>query len=221
MLINLTNGKIYIGKTNNPSKRKRDHFSLKKERKGYSLIHRAINKYGSNNFEYRIIQSFNDEELTNQAEQYWINFYQTYIYKFGDSFGYNLTPGGDGLQSGAISGARNPKSKLTENQVLEIKNSNLPSIILGKQYDVNRTTIQKIRSGKTWENFEKDIITTKNSYPLRHGEYSPRSKLNWETVSQIREDFSKGFKVSFLSKKYKTCWSNIKMIVSNQTWIKS
>lgn len=49
-----------------------------------------------------------------------------------------------------LHGERNPCSKLTEAQVLEIRTSDLPSRKLGKMYRVSKTTILYIKSNKTW-----------------------------------------------------------------------
>lgn len=48
-------------------------------------------------------------------------------------------------------GAQNPKAKLTPEQVSQIKASKVPTKQLASQYGVNRTTIQRARSGKQWK----------------------------------------------------------------------
>lgn len=48
------------------------------------------------------------------------------------------------------SGERNPKAKLTPEQVAEIRESIVGSRALGRQYGVDRTTIQRIRKGALW-----------------------------------------------------------------------
>ncbi len=47
--------------------------------------------YGLNNFEFKIIEECR-EELLNEREIYWIEFYKSYDLRFG----YNLTHGGEG-----------------------------------------------------------------------------------------------------------------------------
>jgi hypothetical protein len=47
-------------------------------------------------------------------------------------------------------GEENKNSKLTEKQVLEIRKSNLKNIELAKIYNVNRTSIIRIKSKKVW-----------------------------------------------------------------------
>lgn len=227
-IINLYNGKVYIGKTNNIKKRWRDHISISKKEnhKDYQLIHKAINKYGKNNFQFNIIQIFENESYSYHSEKYWIDYYKSYIVKYGKNYGYNLTEGGIGTTSPHLSGVRNPKNKLSENQIIEIKSSNLGTKELSKFYKVHRTTIQKIRRGDTW-NIMNNIPQTpladilKNFYEKRKGENSPAAKLNWAVVDTIRKDFgSKKYTISELSRQYKVSWTTIKSIVSSKSWIK-
>lgn len=54
-----------------------------------TLIHRAFQKYGFENFEYMILEKCSKEELS-ERERYWINFYNT----TNKDYGYNLSEGG-------------------------------------------------------------------------------------------------------------------------------
>ena len=92
---NLVNHKSYIGQSVNIY----DRWVLHKwklnngKHKNHHLLRSWI-KYGSNNFEFTIIEQCNEDEL-NEREIYWINYYNSY------SNGYNQTKGGDGC-SGKI-----------------------------------------------------------------------------------------------------------------------
>lgn len=227
--MNLISGKIYIGKTNNKNKRWRDHILISKNsnHKDYSVIHKALNKYGLNNFQITIIQKFTTNESANKSEKYWIEYYKTYIEKYGNEFGYNLTAGGDGMQAGTLSGIKNPKAKLSEQQVKDIKLSNLPTKQLSSTYNVHRTIIQRIRRDNIWNTIKVDNKPLKNTiskvYKDLHamrGEGGPNSKLTWKIVNQLRLDFSTGkYTISYLARKYSISWSNIKFILQNKTWI--
>ena len=92
---NNINGKVYIGQTNNFSRRKREHIAeaLRNLPKDYSLFHKAIRKYGPDNFSWEIIEEI-PNDILDEREKYWIAYYDSYIAnKLGK--GYNLTPGGD------------------------------------------------------------------------------------------------------------------------------
>lgn len=82
-------GKYYIGKTNKENRRKAEHLRdavLGSEK----AFHRAIRKYGIDNFKYKVIVSNVPEYLVRPFEKYWINYYSSY------TKGYNSTIGGDG-----------------------------------------------------------------------------------------------------------------------------
>lgn len=86
---------MYIGLTNNSRRRFLDHLSASNNpnNKDYNqAIHKAIRKYGINNFDYNLLEE--NIPTLKQAkiqEQYWIKYYNTYE----DREQYNETPGGD------------------------------------------------------------------------------------------------------------------------------
>jgi group I intron endonuclease len=84
---NIVNNKIYVGQTNNISKRQRDH--LRDAQNGHeSLLCRGIRKYGQDNFEFKVIEECQDESA-NEREKYWIDHFDSF------NSGYNQTTGGD------------------------------------------------------------------------------------------------------------------------------
>jgi group I intron endonuclease len=98
-VINVVNGKIYIGKTKQTlEKRKKSHLkkSRHKEIDKMTFFHRAIRKYGPENFHWDIIETLpngTDEELC-LRERYFIKQYDSNCREKG----YNLTEGGDGVR---------------------------------------------------------------------------------------------------------------------------
>lgn len=90
---NLINGKIYIGQSVDIQYRFRNHKSESFNPKSNAYdtaIHRAIRKYGVDNFSFDVIEECDQDKLR-EREVYWINYYQS----FGN--GYNLTSGGEGV----------------------------------------------------------------------------------------------------------------------------
>lgn len=88
---NLINKKIYIGKSVDISTRWKDHRTNYKNLAKDCTLYKAIRKYGIDNFSFTIIEECEPiNEILNEREKYWINYY--------DSFkkGYNDTYGGDG-----------------------------------------------------------------------------------------------------------------------------
>lgn len=85
-ITNISNNQCYIGQSINIEKRWKDH---QRALDNYA-IHKALRKYGIQNFTFEIIELCKAEEL-NTKEQYWIKYYNSYIN------GYNETPGGEGV----------------------------------------------------------------------------------------------------------------------------
>ena len=96
MIENKANDKKYIGQTRCGIEiRLRQHIKDSRGNSNYP-IHRAIRKYGIENFDVTTICSTNVDHL-NELEQYYIKKYRTF---FKDG-GYNLTLGGDGSAGSA------------------------------------------------------------------------------------------------------------------------
>lgn len=85
---NKINGKIYIGKTNDLSKRYKEHLC---DRRGNSIFHKAIDKYGEESFVFEVIAKTDSYEQANMMEKLYIALYGSY-----KPNGYNMTRGGDG-----------------------------------------------------------------------------------------------------------------------------
>lgn len=89
---NQINHKCYIGKTSyvNPNRRWLEHQSaVKNPNCNHRALYRAINKYGSENFTFEVIE---ETDAPEEREIYYIALYNTYHY------GYNETLGGDGAK---------------------------------------------------------------------------------------------------------------------------
>lgn len=82
-ITNKINGKSYIGQSIHIEQRWQEH-QMKSQT---SLIHRALEKYGVENFSFKVLEQCNQVDL-DEREKYWIAYYNT----FED--GYNLTRGG-------------------------------------------------------------------------------------------------------------------------------
>ncbi len=94
-VLNLVNNKIYIGQTKNFDLRKRCHInsSLNKKKKHNMIFHKAIRKYGIEQFEWSIIWQ-GDQKLLSEMEIYFIKKHNSHHI---NGFGYNMTNGGEGV----------------------------------------------------------------------------------------------------------------------------
>ena len=97
---NKINGKVYIGQSVDIGRRWRQHMAAEDD----IYFHKAIQKYGVENFEWEVIEQCKKKDL-DEREIYWIEYYDSY------NKGYNCTKGGDGVHSGVHAGEKNPNWK--------------------------------------------------------------------------------------------------------------
>lgn len=88
---NKINNKIYIGKTIQSLKRRKQiHIAIAKKGNNY-YFHRAIRKYGWDNFEWEILTETDSESKLNALEKFYIAAYRKMTIL------YNMTDGGEGI----------------------------------------------------------------------------------------------------------------------------
>lgn len=81
--------KIYVGQTNRPKVRRKEHFgSLKAGTHCNQRLQFAYNKYGHHSFYFEILERNIPASSINDREIYWIAHFDSY------ENGYNLSPGG-------------------------------------------------------------------------------------------------------------------------------
>ena len=89
---NKINGKVYVGQTTQQFKRRiTGHCADVRLNRDNSIFHKAIKKYGFNNFEWEILECCDSKEEMDEMEFHYIKQYKS----FGRD-GYNLTLGGEG-----------------------------------------------------------------------------------------------------------------------------
>jgi len=90
-ITNIINNKIYIGQSKDIFLRLRGHKSSLKSNIHFNIhLQRSYNKYGFSNFIFDILEECN-EDIINEREKYWINFYNSH----NRLYGYNIDFGGD------------------------------------------------------------------------------------------------------------------------------
>lgn len=170
---NQINGKRYIGQSVDIYTRWKKHRKFlnaqNDKQENPHFIH-AWHKYGEENFLFYIIEQC-AQDLLNDKEQYWINYYNT----TNAAMGYNKTIGGTGgntiinytedqliktkekrsrhIKESLPKGENSYMSKLTNQQVLEIvncfQNGDYDANIASK-FHVSSGIINDIRTRKTW-----------------------------------------------------------------------
>ena len=87
-----TTGKVYIGQTTQTLQERINQHNSHAYGHQYNYhFHNAIRKYGTEDFNYEIIEdNITSSDILNEREKYWIAYYDSYYN------GYNSTMGGDG-----------------------------------------------------------------------------------------------------------------------------
>lgn len=196
---NKINKKVYIGQAKDAAKRWLNHiYNAKYEnRKGLEkqVIHKAMSKYGYENFYYEILES----QITNydEREKYWINYYNSIVPN-----GYNVSVGGNG----AGCGLEHPNSLIKDNDTLmrivsEISSSKKTFSNIAKKYHLEREVISAINNGyryrldflkyplRNTDNRYSNDLVKQIRYSLKHEDYTVKqlSRIYNVDASQISE----------------------------------
>lgn len=204
-IVNKINGKFYIGKTTkNLEERMRKHLNSKFDNT-HSLIHRAIEKYGEENFYIEELCSCSSEKELNEKEIFYIKELNAV------KLGYNLGIGGDGGDN--ISNhpdnnlIRKKISKASKNNWTEERKKNHSEKMFGKnnpnynnQWGFKKGYIPK-NFGKTFEEMygeEKALeikrkISSANLGIKKPGTANAMRKNNPSWQPEVKKKLSKAF----------------------------
>ena len=198
---NKTNGKIYIGQTNNIQKRKNGHRSesFNEKSAGYNLpFHAAIRKYGWENFNFDILEEICDEESQEYIDEREIFFIQ-YYHSLKDENGYNITLGGQGYKRKPLTYEEklNLSKLFTKEEIIDIQNR----LINDEEYDdiekiyfpkLKRTFLVNINTGTNYFNEEFD-------YPLKK---NAKSRFSQKEIREIKDRIKSGEKYKTIQKDF-------------------
>lgn len=187
-ITNLINNKSYIGCSKNIEQRWISHKSesIIENNPQYNYsIHKAFRKYGIDNFSFEIVELLSELELF-EKEKYWINYYDTY------NNGYNETPGGD---CGPIMiGEANPQSKLTEDDVINIRtyllNGKMPSEIFPLYCNkIGKRGFDHVWRGESWQHIMPEAIeyVKSDEYKKQIKIYAGKSNSSPKSI-QLQEE---------------------------------
>lgn len=209
---NKTNGKTYIGQTNNIEKRKRSHkseaFNMKSN--GYKIpFHAAIRKYGWDNFDFEILEELDDSfgrDYLNEREIFFIAHYKSLI---GQN-GYNVSKGGN-VYNRTFRQQVSLSKIFTVQEVKDIQSMLLEGYeyfeIKKKYPKLSDSFLSNINLGL---NFKREDL----KYPLTtlHTKFSKRIK------EEIITDIKSGKPYAEISKKYGISTGYIAMINKGEKW---
>ena len=208
--INFSNGKRYIGMSNDIKARIKEH---KCDAKNNDLlpVHRAMRLY---NYDIEVLEEcIESREVMCAREKYWIKYYQTFLDK---NKGYNLTPGGDGAPAGTY----NSSAKLSEKDLIEIydlliNHRELFIYQIAAKFNLSPEAVSDINCGKRY--FNEFLL-----YPLRS---QPKPQVqkginhhnavfdNKEAINAVYNDLKQSIlSIKEIAKKYNVCENTISKI---------
>ena len=143
LVTNKINGKKYVGQTIQKwPYRKNKHFNSSNP---YSIIDKALQKYGKENFKWEILEkNMDNQKNLNLLEKFWIIYFKTRTFEWG----YNIKEGGS---NGSYS--KESKLKMSKSQTGK-KHSKETKIKISEGHKLeNRSKLYKKRSSRSkWTN---------------------------------------------------------------------
>jgi group I intron endonuclease len=156
-IVNRINGKVYIGQTWNTIKQRWfDH--KKPSGKRCVKLHRAITKYGAQNFTLELITVCGIQETADYWEKFFISKFESI------NTGYNIKEGGSHgrlseeqkravgdfhrgktMSEDSINKISKSLRKLNDEQIIRIQSDNRTARVLAELYGVSRETIFRIK----------------------------------------------------------------------------
>jgi group I intron endonuclease len=176
---NSVNRKVYIGQTvENLLQRKAKHFQDAKDKSKRIVFHKALNKYGKDNFEWDVIDVAKNAEELNNKEIFWIKHFNSHI---KNNKGYNMTNGG--LGSVGYKHRIEDVEKMMIIQRKRVESEGYIHPFLGKNHtDETKKTLSKIAE-KRFENINNHPWLGRN-----HSEESKRKMSESQTGKMVGAD---------------------------------
>lgn len=189
---NIINNKKYVGQTNNLNRRINEHKSnsFNPNSINYNnIIHKAIRKYGYDNFLFEVLETLIDEsyETVNEREAFWIKEKQSLV----SQQGYNVIEGGNNSW----------RSFLSKEEIENIKDlikQAIPYTDICSKYGISKTFVSSINTGLYF-------YDEKETYPLCS------YRVDNDTYDALIEDLEKP-ELTFkqLAQKYDLAESTVK-----------
>ena len=199
---NRINSKVYIGQSVNAAERFIGHCK-KSSDNGNSLISRAIQKYGANNFWFEVLES--QIENYNEREKYWIEFYNSI-----QPNGYNIQAGGDEPPVHySIEHPMSTFSNLAEVKSIkdDLRNTDKSLAQIALEHSTSKRTVMRINQGLHYEAIGE-------TYPIRKTP-GMNGKLTDEQVLEIIEILRTSYRqYEDIGKQYGISISAVKQINS-------
>jgi group I intron endonuclease len=235
---NKLNGKVYVGKSGDIEERIKEHlyYAKVKEKAAnhYQALHKAMNKYGVENFEFNIVQYCEDNKDASQWEIYWIAYLKEQGVKL-----YNISSGGEGSPrphseetKKKISKALKGKFDGENNPFFGKQHTEETKKIIGKKSSQRNKGAGNYWFGKTLPEHVKNLMSERhkgNTYSLgkKHSKEAKqkmsiatlnRRPLDKETILSIRKMIAEGKSNASIAKMYNVDPSVISKIKTRKTY---
>lgn len=212
---NISNNKLYIGKSSNPSKRWITHKAIARGgpqiyKDRYHYFHRAIAKYGTDNFKLYIVHGYSSEDECFRAEEYWVSYLRDFGLKL-----YNSTNGGGGPVG--MKHSAESKKKMGQHHVYKSGQEHF-------RYGIKHTPEVKLLMSKIAKDKKAGSRNPMIGMPGelayaygRTGDKHPNTKLSDQKLIEVKQEIASG-KVSLtsLAWKYKVSVSLLSQIKHNK-----
>ena len=237
-ILNLVNGKVYIGSSVNINRRFYSHkWELNNNSHVNCHLQNAWNKYGEHNFEFKIIEKVDgsyDDLL--KAEQKWIDYFESY----NRDKGYNISKYASGSGGYEVSDetkeklriaatgrhlSEETKKKLSEQRKGELNNFYGKHHTEEAKQKMSESKIGYAPTEKQLENLKNcrgNKYFTEETYKklslANRGENCGTSKLSEKDVIEILMAIKDGAPQKYLAEKYNVRESQISRIKNRQRW---
>lgn len=198
LIVDLLNSKVYVGQTVSPKKRWSQHRAYAKREKPIQYIHRAMAKYGADNFEFDIIAACKTVEDADEIETQLISQYDSR----NKEKGYNIAPGGDTPWNAGLPAEQQPMygKHHTEESKKKISKSNT-GVQHPKHTDEWKKQISEILTGHpTSDEVKRKISLTQKGKPRWTKEQKQKMSVQ-RKGRKLSEEHKR--KIAFAMKKVK------------------
>lgn len=225
LIHNTVNNKVYVGKTMNPKRRWFGHLSFAKHYTSNQYIHKAMRKYGSGSFTFSVIQKLSSEFEYNEAEKYWIRYFNSN----NPLYGYNLTCGGDGSLG-------RKQTDYTRKKISDAKLNTMTGALnpfYGQKHtlDTKKLISAKNTGLKRTDDFKKErsIITSGEHNPFYGKKHSTESlskmssnacgvKLSIQQASEIIRMSKQGIYQKEIASSFGISQQQVSRIINGKRW---
>lgn len=205
-ILNKETGKMYIGQSNDITRRIGEH--LTKGKASRIPLDAEIEIKGKEYYDWEVVELCSLDQL-NEKETYWIKYFNTV------ENGYNENYGG---QTNLI-GSNNPNAKLSEEDIVVIRKAYADHKRQREIYEFFKDKVsfghfQNVWQGKVWNHIMPEVFTEENKkyyiYENSIGANGASAKLTDEEVIELRNQY--------VTKSAKELYENYKNRVTYQTF---